>query len=276
MNKVKIMIMGFAPREFSARPGETLRDLVRRLSTRDFPLGGVGSWYADSAIVPSAKALILQDGMIIAGAPAMKPTSFIMRCFGHEWKAWIDQRYGNPKGLHSVLLEAVGFCLKHKCPNMAAERRNELARDALMVQDWYADGELIEDPARFRLFSDMVISAGRRRAKTPTVKLDLHVPIDIHMDNFRRARKLGVRAADLEIRTIRITPGEMLVDLIARLKFEKKDMGPFPVGHPDAGQRLVREAWVHGEKIENPSTFALKAGMPISIFLRRIKDAVAA
>lgn len=275
MNKVKIMITGSAPREFSTRPGETLRSLVARLSTRGFPLGRVGDWYCDSVVVPSTKAVILQDGMVLAGAPAMKPTSFTMRCFGHEWKAWIDQQYGSHKGLDTVLLEAVGFCLKHSCPNMAPDRRNELARDALMVQNWYADGELIEDPPRFQLVQHMIISAGRRRSKTPIVKLDMTPSIDIHIENVRRARKLGRVEQDLEIGTLRITPGEMLSDFISRLNLHEKDLEPRKAPHPNAGQRLVMYASVHGEDIKNPSTFALKSGMPIRIGWSYAKDAAA-
>lgn len=275
MSKIKIMIMGCSPREVPIQPGETLRGVIKRLSRRDFPLGLVGVWYYDGAPVPSTKTLILRDGMVLAGSPAMSSTSFTIRCWGFEWTAWADLRYGDRMGLDSLLLRAVNYCLKVENPSMSRAGRNAVARTVCMTQDWYADGELIDDPAHFSLALDTVISAGKKWRPDPIVKLDMRVPLDIHKHNWLLAKKLERPETDLRVRTLRITPGEMLVDLISRIKFEKEDMGPYPEGHIDAGKRLVREVWVHGEKVDNPSTFALWAGMPIDIFYRHIKDEAA-
>lgn len=69
MNTVKIMITGSSPRTVNFQPGETLSDLVARLSSSDFPLNKVHSWYADSTPVASAQTLSLRSGMVLAGAP---------------------------------------------------------------------------------------------------------------------------------------------------------------------------------------------------------------
>ncbi len=69
MNTVKIMITGSASRTVNFEPGETLSDLVARMSSSDFPLNKVHSWYADSAPVASAQTLTLRANMVLAGAP---------------------------------------------------------------------------------------------------------------------------------------------------------------------------------------------------------------
>ena len=69
MTQVKIMITGSSPRNVNFRDGETLSDLVARLSTSDFPLNKVSSWYANGTPVGSAKTLALSPGMTLAGAP---------------------------------------------------------------------------------------------------------------------------------------------------------------------------------------------------------------
>lgn len=69
MNQVKIMITGSAPRNVNFRDGETLSQLVDRLSTSDFPLKKVSSWYANGTPVGSPKNLTLKAGMTLAGAP---------------------------------------------------------------------------------------------------------------------------------------------------------------------------------------------------------------
>ena len=69
MNQIKIMITGSAPRSVNFRPGETLGDLVARLSTSDFPLNKVHTWYADSVPVTTVKSFPLTNGIVLAGAP---------------------------------------------------------------------------------------------------------------------------------------------------------------------------------------------------------------
>ena len=69
MNQIKIMITGSSPRTVNFENGETLSDLVARLSTSDFPLNKVHTWYANSSPVSSAKTLQLTRGMVLAGAP---------------------------------------------------------------------------------------------------------------------------------------------------------------------------------------------------------------
>ena len=69
MNQVKIMITGAAPRNVNINSGETLGQLVGRLSSSDFPLNKVNSWYADGTPVGNSKSFVLRSGMTLAGAP---------------------------------------------------------------------------------------------------------------------------------------------------------------------------------------------------------------
>lgn len=68
MRKVKIMLTGGQPREVFVRPGETLLGLLKRLSSHDWPLLQVGTWYQNNKPVDRILT-ILRDGDVLAGAP---------------------------------------------------------------------------------------------------------------------------------------------------------------------------------------------------------------
>jgi len=72
---IRIMITGSSPRQVPILAGETMSDLVARLSSLDFPLNKVRDWYCNwneakgYDALPEPDDFILSNGDLIAGAP---------------------------------------------------------------------------------------------------------------------------------------------------------------------------------------------------------------
>jgi len=69
MNRITIMIPGKTPRNIEIREGEKLSDVVARVSSEEFPINNVQSWYCDSLPVSSASSFELKSGQMLAGTP---------------------------------------------------------------------------------------------------------------------------------------------------------------------------------------------------------------
>ena len=69
MNRITIMIPGKTPRNIEIAEGETLSDVVQRVSSDEFPIHKVQSWYCNSLPVSSASSFELKAGQMLAGTP---------------------------------------------------------------------------------------------------------------------------------------------------------------------------------------------------------------
>ena len=63
------MITGATPRSIDFTDGETLGEIVKRLSSTNFPLNKVQSWYCEGAPVGNLDTFKLEEGMHVGGTP---------------------------------------------------------------------------------------------------------------------------------------------------------------------------------------------------------------
>jgi hypothetical protein len=69
MNRISIILFGSTPRAVEFNQGDTLGDIVSRLSSDAFPLARVQTWFHNGSPVGNPNTFVLEDGMEVGGTP---------------------------------------------------------------------------------------------------------------------------------------------------------------------------------------------------------------